>query len=58
MGYLILIIISLIFAGFLYLIAEKRNSDKVFWGIMGFLFGPFAIPFVFFAKRIEENDPE
>jgi len=25
---------------------------------MGFLFGPFAIPFVFFAKRIEGGDPE
>ncbi len=58
MGYLILIIISFIFAGLLYLIAEKRGSDKVFWAIMGFLFGPFAIPFVFFAKRVDAKDLE
>jgi hypothetical protein len=38
---------SFLFAGLLYLIAEKRNSDKVFWAIIGFLFGPFAIPFIF-----------
>ena len=58
MGYLILIIISLGFAGLLYLIAEKRGSDKVFWAVMGFLFGPFAIPFVFFAKQIDVDDAE
>jgi hypothetical protein len=58
MSYLILIILSLVFAGLLYLIAEKRGADKVFWAIMGFLFGPFAIPFVFFAKRIDANDLE
>ena len=44
-------IISLIFAVLFYKIAEKRQADKVFWAIMGFLFGPFALPFLFFAKK-------
>ena len=58
MSYLILIIISFFFAGTLYLIAEKRGADKVFWAIMGLFFGPFAIPFIFFAKRIDADDLE
>ena len=52
MGYLVLILISILFAGLLYLIAAKRGSNKIFWAIMGFFYGPFAIPFVFFAKKV------
>ena len=52
MGYLVLLLISILFAGLLYLIAAKRGSNKTFWAIMGFFFGPFAIPFVFFAKKV------
>jgi hypothetical protein len=51
MTYIVLLIVSLVFAGLLYLIASKRGADKTFWALMGFLFGPFAIPFVFFAKK-------
>jgi RsiW-degrading membrane proteinase PrsW (M82 family) len=51
MGYLVVLIISICFAVLLYLIAAKRGSNKIFWAIMGFFFGPFAIPFVFFAKK-------
>jgi predicted membrane protein len=52
MTYLVLIIISFFFAGLLYLIADKRGANKFFWAIMGFFFGPLAIPFVFFAKKV------
>lgn len=31
-------------------IAKKRGANPVFWSVMGALFGPFAIPFIFFAK--------
>jgi hypothetical protein len=31
--------------------ASKRGANKSFWAIMGFFFGPFAIPFLFFAKK-------
>ena len=33
-----------------HMIAKSRGGDAVFWGVMGFLFGPFAIPFAFRAK--------
>lgn len=52
----IIVIISLIFALLFYKIAEKRQADKVFWAIMGFLFGPFALPFLFFAKKTKESN--
>ena len=32
-------------------IARKRGANPVFWGVMGALFGPLAIPFVFLSKR-------
>jgi len=31
-------------------IAKSRGAKPVFWGVMGALFGPLAIPFVFMAK--------
>jgi hypothetical protein len=55
MGYLAVFVISFCFAGLLYVIAAKRGSNKTFWAIMGFFFGPFAIPFVFFSNK---SDPK
>ena len=31
-------------------IARKRGAEPVFWGVMGFLFGPLAIPFAFLSR--------
>lgn len=31
-------------------IAVRRGAKPVFWGLMGALFGPFAIPFALMAK--------
>lgn len=58
MAYLILI--SVFFGLLLYFIAAKRNADTAFWLAMGILFGPFALPFVFFAKTgsTKNNDLE
>ena len=33
-----------------YQIAKERGGDVRFWGWMGVLLGPFALPFVFFCK--------
>ena len=33
------------------LIAKKRGANPVFWGAMGLLFGPLAIPFVFMSRK-------
>lgn len=35
----------------LYTVARERGANRKFWIIMGLLFGPLAIPFVFFSKR-------
>ena len=31
-------------------IARRRGSNPVFWGLMGLLSGPIAIPFPFLAR--------
>ena len=31
-------------------IAKTRGANPVFWGVMGIVFGPLAIPFVFMSK--------
>lgn len=51
-----LIIITAFFGMVLYYIAAKRKADKVFWLAMGIVFGPFALPFVFFAKTKDTED--
>ena len=33
-----------------HIIANNRGANPVFWGVMGAIFGPLAIPFSFFAK--------
>ena len=56
MGYLVLFVISVCFAGLLYFMASKRGVNKSFWAIMGFFFGPFAIPFLFLAKKVDPTN--
>jgi hypothetical protein len=51
MGYAILIIISASFGVLLYYLAERRGYNKQFWLIMGILFGPFPLPFMFLGKK-------
>ena len=48
--YFTLALTSLAIAFIPYFIARKKGAKKSFWLIMGLIFGPFAIPFVFFAK--------
>jgi magnesium-transporting ATPase (P-type) len=31
-------------------VAKTRGAKPIFWAILGALFGPLAIPFVFIAK--------
>jgi len=42
--------IFIISAVICHLVARNRGTNAVFWGVMGAVFGPLAIPFVFFAK--------
>ena len=44
------LLISLGFAVLCGFIAARRKLRWVYWSVMGFVFGPFAVPFVFMAK--------
>lgn len=33
-----------------YSVAKSKKANVLFWVTMGLLFGPLAVPFVFFAK--------
>ena len=51
----IIIIIPIGCAAFLWFMADKRGLNTLFWAVMGALFGPFAIPFIFLAKGKNSN---
>lgn len=51
MGLVAVIFISALFGGLLYYLAARRGCNKQFWLIMGILFGPFALPFIFLGKK-------
>ena len=44
------LLISLACAVLCGVIAARRQARWVYWAVMGFAFGPFALPFVFMAK--------
>ena len=44
------LLISLACAALCGVIAALRQARWVYWSVMGFAFGPFALPFVFMAK--------
>jgi len=50
-GMIIISSIFIICAILLWNIADKRGANTLFWAVMGGVFGPFAIPFVFLTKK-------
>ena len=58
MGLVVAIIISAFFGVLLYYLADRRGYNKQFWLIMGILFGPFSIPFIFLGKRKTQYEIE
>jgi hypothetical protein len=49
--YIVIAVIIVVLSGAVcHQIAKKRGAKPVFWGVMGVIFGPLAIPFVFLAK--------
>jgi len=50
-GLIIISIICISCAIPLWSIADKRGANALFWAVMGAVFGPFAIPFVFLTKK-------
>ena len=51
----ILLGIFIISAVICHRIARHRGANAVFWGVMGAVFGPLAIPFVFLARPGDDN---
>jgi hypothetical protein len=39
-------------------VAKQRGAKPIFWGVMGLIFGPFAIPFVFLASPESKSPVE
>ncbi|MEN8194838.1 MAG: hypothetical protein ABFS12_18600 [Bacteroidota bacterium] len=50
-GLIIISIICIACAFLLWSIADKRGANTLFWAVMGAVFGPFAIPFIFLTKN-------
>ena len=50
------LLISLACAVLCGVIAARRQARWVYWSVMGFVFGPFALPFVFMAKPKGSED--
>lgn len=46
----ILIVINVLCIFACHMIARTRGAKPVFWGLMGALFGPLAIPFAYRSK--------
>jgi hypothetical protein len=54
-GLIIISVICISCAFLLWFIADKRGANTQFWAIMGAVFGPLAIPFVFLTKDNSSN---
>lgn len=54
--YIFLALIIFIGSGvFCHYIAKSRGVNPVFWGVMGVMFGPVAIPFAWMSKPAKEK---
>ena len=51
-----IVLVAVLCAIICHTIAKKRGANPVFWGVMGAVFGPFAIPFVYFARTKSGNE--
>lgn len=53
---IVVIIFAFVSAAICHLIAKSRGKNPVFWGVMGVIFGPIAIPFIFLPiKKIDRD---
>ena len=52
----ILLLIAILSIVVCHVLAKRRGANPVFWGMMGAVFGPLAIPFVFFKKKHPPHD--
>ena len=50
MAALLLLTLNILSVFICHYIAKQRGAKPVFWGFVGFVFGPLAIPFVFLSR--------
>jgi len=51
MGLLIaLLVVTIASVVICHTVAKRRGLKPIFWGVMGAIFGPLAVPFVFLVK--------
>jgi hypothetical protein len=50
-----LLIFSIVCVYICYSVAKGRGANVRFWVIMGLLLGPFAVPFVLFSKKVNQD---
>ena len=53
----VLVAITVVCAGICFSIAKKKGLSTRLWVVLGALFGPFALPFLFLAKPRTPQDP-
>ena len=60
MGLLIISMVCIASAVLLWFMADKRGANTLFWAVMGAVFGPLAIPFIFLTKNkaSRSNQPD
>lgn len=54
----IILLITLVSAVICYEIAKSRSANKLYWTVMGVLFGPFAIPFAMMARPMSDSSED
>jgi len=45
--FLVVLLVSIGFAILLHMLARRGNRNPVIWAVLGFAFGPLAIPFLY-----------
>lgn len=57
-GLIITSALSISCAFLLWFMADKRGANTKLWALMGALFGPLAIPFIFLTKNKTSTDAQ
>ncbi len=47
--------VSSFFGLLYYLLARALGMDSVFWTVIGIVFGPFGLPFIWFGKKYNQD---
>ena len=50
------LLIAIVCAVVCHQLARRRDRNPVLWGVLGALFGPFAIPFILFARTSSDRN--